>query len=166
MKVITILQPWAELIVLGKKKIETRSFERSYRGKILIQASKKFTPLQRKLCEQWPFNEYMDTKRLEFGKIIGSAELTSIATTKSAVAGLEARGTESAAEEYHFGDYSEGRFAWYLQNPIKFLKTYPVKGQLSTPWTLKDPELIREIEKEFLINTQVKINKHEDRIGR
>ena len=42
MKVISIKQPWASLIVNGYKKYEFRSWKTKYRGKILIHASKSF----------------------------------------------------------------------------------------------------------------------------
>ena len=38
MKVLTIKQPWASLIVDGYKKYEFRSWKTNYRGKILIHA--------------------------------------------------------------------------------------------------------------------------------
>lgn len=40
MKVITIKQPWASLIILGLKKYEFRTWRTRYRGKILIHAGK------------------------------------------------------------------------------------------------------------------------------
>lgn len=40
MKVISIKQPWASLIVAGYKKFEFRTWKTSYRGEILIHASK------------------------------------------------------------------------------------------------------------------------------
>ena len=39
MKVISVLQPWASLIVMGAKKIETRSWQTKYTGELLIHAS-------------------------------------------------------------------------------------------------------------------------------
>ena len=40
MKAITILQPYASLIVAGHKKYETRSWDTPYRGKIAIHSGK------------------------------------------------------------------------------------------------------------------------------
>ncbi|MEI3529886.1 MAG: ASCH domain-containing protein [Bacilli bacterium] len=40
MKVISIKQPWASLIVAGYKKFEFRTWKTNYRGEILIHASK------------------------------------------------------------------------------------------------------------------------------
>lgn len=46
MKVISLRQPWALLVVLGHKKIETRSWKTTYRGDLLIHASQKeFRPV-------------------------------------------------------------------------------------------------------------------------
>lgn len=40
MKVLTIKEPWATLILEGKKTIETRTWNTNYRGIILLHASK------------------------------------------------------------------------------------------------------------------------------
>ena len=42
MKVLTLFQPWATLVILGEKKIETRSWKTNYRGEIAIHAGKKW----------------------------------------------------------------------------------------------------------------------------
>jgi predicted transcriptional regulator len=41
MKAISIQEPWASMILSGLKTIETRKWQTSYRGKILLCASKK-----------------------------------------------------------------------------------------------------------------------------
>ena len=41
MKAISIKEPWASLILSGKKTIETRTWSTKHRGKILLCASKK-----------------------------------------------------------------------------------------------------------------------------
>ena len=40
-KVLSLIQPWASLAVLGHKKIETRSWNTKYRGELFIHASSK-----------------------------------------------------------------------------------------------------------------------------
>lgn len=40
MKVLTIREPWATMIMEGKKTIETRTWTTRYRGSILLHASK------------------------------------------------------------------------------------------------------------------------------
>ena len=36
MKALTVYQPWASLIALGEKKIETRSWPTNYRGPLAL----------------------------------------------------------------------------------------------------------------------------------
>src|SRR5271169_5575743 len=43
MKALSLIQPWALAIMLGYKKIETRSWKTDYRGRIAIHASKRFS---------------------------------------------------------------------------------------------------------------------------
>lgn len=45
MKAITLTQPWATLIAVGAKKIETRSWSTSYRGPLAIHAAKGLGPV-------------------------------------------------------------------------------------------------------------------------
>jgi activating signal cointegrator 1 len=57
MKAISLLQPWATLVVMGVKTIETRSWQTPHRGELLIHAS-----LGKKgqvLCSQPHFNKYI-----------------------------------------------------------------------------------------------------------
>lgn len=55
MKALSLLQPWATLIDVGAKTIETRSWPTSYRGLVAIHASKGFPGECRELCEDEPF---------------------------------------------------------------------------------------------------------------
>ena len=42
MKVLTIKQPWASLIMLGYKRFEFRSWKTNYRGELLIYTDSTF----------------------------------------------------------------------------------------------------------------------------
>lgn len=42
MKALSIMQPWASMIVLGYKPVENRTWKTSYRGPLLIHAGKRF----------------------------------------------------------------------------------------------------------------------------
>lgn len=41
MKAISLWQPWATLVTVGRKQIETRSWATGYRGPLLIHAAKR-----------------------------------------------------------------------------------------------------------------------------
>ena len=71
MKVLSIRQPWAELIIEGKKKIEIRTWKTNYRGKLLIHASKR---VDKKAVEFYGFS----IDELLRGYIIGSADLVDV----------------------------------------------------------------------------------------
>lgn len=128
MKAVSLLQPWASLVVMGFKTIETRSWQTRYRGELLIHAS-----LGKKgslLCTQLPFNKYIrDFNRLPFGAIIGSVTLQDILPVE--MLGLSSCSlAELTLEEKAFGDYTKGRYAWLLSNPIPLQQPLAVKGAL------------------------------------
>lgn len=50
MKALTLQQPWATLVAIGAKKIETRSWKTNYRGEIAIHVSKHLNPVSRSLA--------------------------------------------------------------------------------------------------------------------
>ena len=55
MKALTLWQPWATLVAIGAKKIETRSWKTNYRGPLAIHAAKRIDKKILKLCFQEPF---------------------------------------------------------------------------------------------------------------
>ncbi len=44
MKALTLCQPWASLVALGHKRIETRCWETKYRGTLAIHAAAALPP--------------------------------------------------------------------------------------------------------------------------
>ena len=132
---VSLLQPWAELVVCGAKKFETRSWHTNYKGTLLIHASLKFSMDERELCEEEPFKSAL-TRPMAFGAIIGMVEMEGCYSTKVI------RPTV-AYPETSFGDFGPGRFAWKFNNPRRFANALPWKGQLSlwtfNGWCHKDP---------------------------
>ncbi len=55
MKALTLTQPWATLVAIGAKCIETRSWRTSYRGPLAIHAAKGFPKAAWNLCLGQPF---------------------------------------------------------------------------------------------------------------
>lgn len=126
MKALTIKQPWATLVALGEKKIETRSWATKYRGELYIHAGMK---IDKKMCEEFDF---IDIGKLETGAIIAKCDLIDCRKIikkyrfHAVVDGIsDVRGFEFA-----FGDYTEGRYAWILNN-IQPLIPIQCKGKLS-----------------------------------
>ena len=69
MKVLTIKQPWATLIMQGDKRFEFRSWQTKYRGDLLIHAGKGIDKeAMKRLAKYIP-------KDMPSGKILGKVTL-------------------------------------------------------------------------------------------
>lgn len=127
-RALSLLQPWASLVVMGLKKIETRSWRTAYRGPLLIHAS-----LGRKgkvLATEAPFAKYIpDFDALPFGAIIGQVHLDDVVPVEQLFYSNE-KLAALTLEEKAFGDYTKGRYAWLLTDARFFEEAIPVKGGL------------------------------------
>lgn len=134
MKVLSIMQPWATLLCMGAKKIETRSFDTKYRGPLLIHASA--TRINRKMTADLQknplFNKYVpDIGNLPRGVIIGKVNLDECKTIQDIRKGWDFKKTFGPEwEEFCFGDYSAGRRGWIMSKPELFATPVEAKGQL------------------------------------
>ncbi|MEY8000229.1 ASCH domain-containing protein [Clostridium sp. Mt-5] len=134
MKVLTIRQPWASLIALGEKHIETRSWKTNYRGPLLIHAGKNIdkqalkNPIIRESLKSININE------MPIGMIIAKCNLVDCAKVKSSKSDViytDVPRIIVEGKELIFGDYSPGRYAWILDNIEPLRKPVSAKGQLS-----------------------------------
>ncbi len=136
MKALTITQPWASLIALGAKRIETRSWYTSFRGPFAIHAAKGFTADDKEVCYTPQFRAALAPNvnihqpiesQLPFGKIVCVCDLLGCFPTSMLVwdeanndvqSGLWPKGFEiaDANDEFTFGNYEAERFAWLLGN--------------------------------------------------
>ena len=138
MKAISLLQPWASLVVMGVKKIETRNWRTTHRGNILIHASQgKAGSI---FAVEPPFKKYIpDFKKLPFGAIVGQATITDVIRIEMLDMADELINCLTM-EEKAFGDYSEGRYSWILEDHKQFYKPIPARGTLSI-WEYPDENL-------------------------
>lgn len=124
MKVLSIKEPWATLIINGHKEYEFRSWKTNYRGKILIHASKSM--------EKENVIRFQDLKlNYNPGFIIGEAEIEDcIPVTK------EFENNLINKNELVYGvTRNRDGYAWKLKN-IKILeKPIKAKGRLGL-WDL------------------------------
>jgi hypothetical protein len=75
MKALSILQPFAWLIVTGKKDIENRTWVTGYRGPVLIHAGKTYPKIDYEFnAQDWP--DYPATREEMIGGIVGIATIT------------------------------------------------------------------------------------------
>lgn len=146
MKAITLHQPWASLIACGAKQIETRSWATSYRGPLAIHAGKKDPRSWLHPCTDYDFVCVAENAlngalfyELPRGAVIAIAELVDCVRVDGCVNGtigpfavpvfkaeLE-NGETVRGNEFLFGDYSIGRYAWILAN-VRRIEPVPAKG--------------------------------------
>ncbi len=119
MKVLTIKQPWASLIINSYKKYEFRSWKTNYRGKILIHAGKSL--------EKDMLNRFKDYNLdIDLGYIIGEAYLEDcILVTKKFQDKLRKIDSVVYARSNH-----EEMYAWKLTNIKKYKDKIPINGKL------------------------------------
>ncbi|CAN5647508.1 hypothetical protein BH10BAC3_BH10BAC3_06840 [soil metagenome] len=134
MKAISLLQPWASLVVMGLKTIETRSWATQHRGSILIHASQgKAGSI---FALEPAFKKYIsDFNKLPFGAIIGIVSITAVvAVTQTGLP--DHLMAQLTMEEKAFGDYTSSRFAWLLADAVMFEYSIPARGMLNV-WDFK-----------------------------
>lgn len=130
-KCISLTQPWASLMALGLKKVETRGWYTSYRGPLAIHAAKRFPPEARRLAEAERALGRLPA-RLPFGAIIATLQLEDVLETLAVVQSL-------SGLERLYGDYSDGRFAWFTDKVTELALPIPWRGQLGL-FTVEIPE--------------------------
>lgn len=119
MKVLTIKEPWASLIIEGYKEYEFRSWKTNYRGKILIHAGKS---LEKDVVDRFKCYDL----KYSCGEIIGEAELTDcILVDKNLNEQLKNKNSIVYARSNHTETY-----AWKLENIKKYSKKIQVSGKL------------------------------------
>lgn len=119
MKALTLRQPWATLIAVGAKHYETRRWHPLDAPDVIAIASSK-SPMSaawRDRCNAPPFSEVLpyDAERGEvkapIGCIVAVARIGEFLPTEEV-------GDDDLEREGAFGDFSEGRWAWFLPDVV------------------------------------------------
>ncbi|HEX8773726.1 MAG TPA: hypothetical protein VF735_08945 [Pyrinomonadaceae bacterium] len=163
MKALSLTQPWATLIAIGAKKIETRSW-RAPGGvmALAIHAAKGLGPVGgerglREQCGVEPFctvltkaleqhtNEYwrgegflkkmVDHPFMPRGAIVAVVRLVRCEPTIGSAICLP----KPDSNEYAFGNYASGRFMWMFDDIVPLQKPVPCSGHQSV-WDVEQRE--------------------------
>lgn len=113
MKALSLKQPFAELVVSGRKKIELRNWNTKFRGEFLIHASK--SP-DKKAMKAFGFNS------LPLGCIVGKAKLIEVKHYVNEDA-------HSKDKELHLANSSWGNYGFVLAEAQRTKET-PCNGKL------------------------------------
>ncbi len=114
------MQPYAWLVVSGRKTIELRKWNTSFRGIFLVHASKK---IDTRACDRLD----IDPGSLVTGAIIGSAVIYEVKEYKNR------KDFFSDAEKHLGGEefYAKREYGFLLKDPVKFSHSMPFKGMLN-----------------------------------
>lgn len=113
MKALSLKQPFAELIVSGKKKIELRKWNTKFRGEFLVHASK--IPDKRAM-ERFGFKE------LPCGFIVGKVKLVDVKK-------YDNEEEHKKDKDLHLASSYWGDYGFILENPQRMEKI-PINGKL------------------------------------
>lgn len=154
MKGLSIRQPYASLVAVGEKRIETRSRRTHYRGPVLIHASSAFTRDERALCDEEPFHSALfkhDPAQVPFGlasslprgQVVAVARIVDCLASEDVMRLFAAHRrpmlrygkgdlevVRAAAHEFDFGNYDFGRYGWVLDDVQRLPNPVPATGQL------------------------------------
>lgn len=133
-RMLTLRQPWAWLVVFGGKNVENRSWGTEYRGPILIHAGKEMTRAEYRKAHEYALRydiEIPDAEALDFGGVVGIADLVDIVSPQSIDPKTLARRRWHMRPE----DAPSGKpqFGWLLQDitPVEFI---PCQGAQGLRW--------------------------------
>lgn len=147
-KILTLTQPWATLVAIGAKRVETRSWRTSYRGPLIIHAAKTYKPEDQAFANQNPFVAEAfeqvgipttELERLPLGKLVGAAKLLVVQSTDDE----KKMQRHFCPAEEAFGNFGPGRWIWVLDNPLSFPdeQRKPYSGRLGLR-DFDDPDLM------------------------
>ena len=154
LKALTLWQPWATLVAMGQKCVETRCWSTKYRGELAIHAAAKMPPkwlgassrtdpFRDELADVFGVRRDRDDRcgkhvddilrGLPLGKVVCVVRLADIdeidELTRYAV----------GARDLVFGNYEDGRYAWWLELVEVFEPPIPAKGnRLLWNWNRAD----------------------------
>lgn len=130
MRILTLWEPWATLMALGAKRIETRSWSTRYRGPLAIHAAKGgLKPYHLAVVLKEPyFKEAMSSAIISPGNIVAVASLVECVSVEKCHRLGDLACNWKWEEEQAFGNYSPGRFAWITAKLFRLPCPIPHKG--------------------------------------
>lgn len=140
MKALSIWQPWASLIAIGAKHVETRHWGTPYRGPLLIHASKRWTGAEREAAQDafdilpTVFREKIPAEP-PLGAVVAVAELYGCVQMSENLIGC------TTNLELQLGGWEVGRFAWQLVNVRPLPTPFAARGAqglFDLPVTLRE----------------------------
>lgn len=143
-KGLSLSEPWAHLVALSEKMIETRGFKPKTMPKfIAIQAAKKVPDIGLGLMRSNNFfYETLKKHGYQAGTLKSQVKdslghIIAVVQTKAVFSTDEFCNLPLTDKELAFGDYSAKRWGWMFSKVWKLEKPIPCKGMLSL-FTISD----------------------------
>lgn len=134
MKVLSLKEPFASLVMRNIKQVETRSWQTKYRGVLYIHASLGKVNIKDKGTLE--LLELLNNNNFKYGYIIAKCNLVDcIYMDKEYIKKIKNNKTE-----YQCGIYAVGRYAWILENIEAIDNPIPAKGKLGI-WNYEENNL-------------------------
>lgn len=136
MKAITLTQPWATLVALEAKVIETRGWGTDYRGVIAIHAAKKFPSDARYFVTEEPFATALGGLRpaqLPTSVVVAVATITSCRRfNDESLAKIRQYSAIGQLPPYEgdFGNYAAGRYGIRFKDVHRLEAPVDARGML------------------------------------
>lgn len=126
MRALTILQPWADLIMSGAKRVENRTWTTKYRGRFYVHAGKS-----REAMVTTEVNGEARCRvtgkaleRMKFGYVLGIVTLLDCLPIEEVKAGKH----DAAYPWLRAHEYAEGPWCWVLAENRAHIGPWPYKG--------------------------------------
>ena len=116
-KALSFRQPWAELVLQGKKTLDLRTWSTRHRGPLAIYASQT---VEKDACRV----HGLDPDQLTTGAVIGLVDLVGMVELDQAA--YDARESQHLSGRH----FQEPLFGWELANPRPLAEPIPTRGRL------------------------------------
>ncbi len=116
MKALSFRQPWAELILQGRKTMDLRTYNSRYRGVFAVHASQT---VETEMCREHD----LDPSGLDSGGVVGTVELLDVVPLD------EAAYNEHLDAHLAGRRWREGLYGWVLARPERLPEFIPARGR-------------------------------------
>lgn len=128
LKVLSVRQPWASLLLSGEDWCENRSWSTNYRGPLWIHASGKIETGE---CELWG----IDKSQLTTSAVLGCVELIDVIHIDELEERLPELPEDITLDGEVGPDFIVGEYCWIVANPRPLKTPIAAKGKLNL-WKL------------------------------
>lgn len=128
MKALSFRQPWAELVLQGRKTMDLRTYNTHYRGRILVHAAQTVEVVAARRFD-------FDPAELAAGGFVGTVVVQDVIALDET--------TYELTRHQHLGgrSYHPRMYGWVLADPQRFVACVPASGRTNLFEATVNPEI-------------------------